>query len=219
MEALDVEMSIAEGEQALQALIKFVRESAGQLEAHAAEKGIFKRLLPIGLAAMKLYFAQRGTGDLGAAITRADGMILPREKPLRGRDYFSIFGKFAVARTCYRTPGEPGIFPLDAQVNLPERCYSYFLQEWMTLFEVEHPFKESSSWFEQLFDLDVAESVLMEVAKEAHEDYEGFYAQRSVPPEDTEGALLVVSFDGKGVPMIKEEAVKLTAKLGTGEKR
>ena len=138
---------------------------------------------------------------------------------LRGRDYFSLFGKFAVARTCYRTPGEPGIFPLDAQVNLPERCYSYFLQEWMTLFEVEHPFKESAGLFEQLFDLDVAESVLMEVAQEAPADYEGFYAQRPVPQEESEGALLVVSFDGKGVPMMKEEAVKLKAKLGTGEKR
>jgi hypothetical protein len=219
MEALEVEMSIAEGERALQTLLQFARESADKLEAHEAEKGIFKRLLPIGLAAMKLYFAQRGTGDVGPAITRADGVLLTREKQLRGRDYFSLFGKFAVARTCYRTRGEPGIFPLDAQVNLPERCYSYFLQEWMTLFEVEHPFKESAGLFEQLFDLDLAESVLMAVAKEAPEDYEGFYAQRPVPQEDPEGALLVVSFDGKGVPMIKEEAVKLTAKLGTGEKR
>ena len=40
-----------------------------------------------------------------------------------------------------------------------------------------------------------------------------------MPQEDTEGELLVVSFDGKGVPMIKVEAVKLRAKLGTGEKR
>jgi hypothetical protein len=219
MDALDVEMSIAEGEQALQALLKFVTESADQIEAHEAEKGIFKRLLPIGLAAMKLYFAQRGTGDVGPAITQADGEMLPREKLLRGRDYFSIFGKFKVARTCYRTPGEPGLFPLDAQVNLPERCYSYFLQEWMTVFAVEHPFKESAGFFAQLFDLDVAESVLMEVAKEAPQDYEAFYAQRPLSAEDTEGALLVVSFDGKGVPMIKEEAAKLKAKLGTGEKR
>jgi hypothetical protein len=219
METLDVEMSIAEGEHAFQALLQFARESGGKLEAHEAEKGIFKRLLPIGLAAMKLYFAQRGTGDMGPAILRADGVVLPRERKLRGRDYFSLFGKFAVARTCYRTPGEPGIFPLDAQVNLPERCYSYFLQEWMTLFEVEHPFQESAGLFEQLFDLDVAESVLMAVAQEAPEDYEGFYAQRPVPQEDTDGALLVVSFDGKGVPMIKAEAVKLKAKLGPGEKR
>src|SRR6266850_7257598 len=183
MDALEVETSIAEGEQALQTLLKCVSESAGTLEAHEAEKGIFKRLLPIGLAAMKLYFAQRGTGDVGPAITRADNVRLPRETPLRGRDYFSLFGKFAVARTCDRTSGEPGIFPLDAQVNLPARCYSYFLQEWMTLFAVEHPFKESAGLFEQLFDLDVAESVLMEVAQEAPEDYEGFYTQRPAPPE------------------------------------
>jgi hypothetical protein len=219
MDALDVETSIAEGEQALQVLMQFARESAGQIEAHEAEKGIFKRLLPIGLAAMKLYFAQRGTGDMGPAVTRVDGVLLPREQKLRGRDYYSIFGKLKVPRTCYRVPGEPGIFPLDAQVNLPKRCYSYFLQEWMTLFEVEHPFKESAGLFAQLFDLEVAESVLTEVAKEAPEDYEGFYAQRPVPPEEGAGALLVVSFDGKGVPMIKAEAVKLKAKLGTGEKR
>ncbi len=219
MEALDVEMSIAEGEQALQALLKFVHESADKLEAHDAEKGIFKRLLPIGLAAMKRYFAQRGTGDVGPAITRADGEMLPRETPLRGRDSCSLFGTFQVARTCDRTPGEPGIFPLDAQVNLPERCSSYVLQEWMTVFEVEHPFKERSSWFEPLFDLEVAESVLMAVAKEAPADYEDFYAQRPMPQEVSEGELLVVSVDGKGVPMIKAEAIKLKAKLGTGEKR
>jgi hypothetical protein len=40
-----------------------------------------------------------------------------------------------------------------------------------------------------------------------------------MPPEESAGELLVVSFDGKGVPMIKAEAVKLKAKLGTGEKR
>jgi hypothetical protein len=219
MDALDVEISIAEGEQALQALLQFARESAETLEAHEAEKGIFKRLLPIGLAAMKLYCAQRGTGDVGPAITRADNVRLRRETQLRGRDDFSLFGKFAVARTCYRTSGEPGICPLDAQVNLPARCYSYFLQEWMTLFAVEHPFKESAGLCEPLFDLDVAESVLMEVAQEAPEDDEGFYIQRPAPQGATEGELLVVSVDGKGVPMIKEAAVKRKAKLGTGEQR
>jgi hypothetical protein len=219
MDALDVETRIAEAEQALQALLRFAREDAGTLEAHEAEKGRFTRLLPIGLAAMKLDFAQRGTGDRGAAITRADGVTLPQEPTLRGRDDFSLFGKFKVARTCYRTAGAPGIFPRDAQGNLPERCDAYFLQEWMPVFAVEHPFQESSAWFAQLFDLEVAESVLIAVAQEAPMDYESFYAPRPVPPEATEGALLVVSCDGKGVPMSKAEAVKLKAKLGTGEQR
>ena len=49
------------------------------------------------------------------------------------------------------------------------------------MFAVEHPFKDSAGLFEQLFDLELAESVLMEVAQEAPEDYEDFYAQRPVP--------------------------------------
>jgi hypothetical protein len=141
MDALDVKTSIAESEQALQVLLQFARDQARKLEAHEAEKGIFKRLLPIGLAAMKLSCAQRGTGDAGPVVTPADGVLLPREQQLRGRDYFSLFGTFAVARTCYRIPGEPGIYPLDAQVNLPARCDSYVLQEWMTGFAIEHPSK------------------------------------------------------------------------------
>jgi hypothetical protein len=219
MDAFDVEASIAEGEDALQALLSFVREQASQLEAHEAEKGIFKRLLPLGLAAMRLYFAVRGTGEVGPAVEREDGVVLEQEGQLRERAYFSLFGKLAVPRTCYRAAGEPGIFPLDAQANLPARCYSYFLQEWMTLFAVEHPFQESTGWFEQLFDLELAASVLIDVAQDAPEDYEAFYAHEPPPAEETEGELLVVSVDGKGVPMIKAEAAKLKAKLGKGEKR
>jgi hypothetical protein len=37
MDALDVETSVAEGEQALQALLQFARDHAGKLEAHEAE--------------------------------------------------------------------------------------------------------------------------------------------------------------------------------------
>jgi hypothetical protein len=209
MEAYDVEASIAEGEEGLQALVSFVREKAGHLQAHEAEKEIFKRLQPLGLAAMGLYFAERGTGDV----------VLPREGKLRAREYFCIFGKFDVPRTCYRALGEPGIFPLAEQVNMPQRCYSYFVQEWMSLFAFEHPFKESAGWFDGLFDLEVAQSVLIDVAKEAHKDYEAFYTQQAAPSQESEGEIMVVSVDGKGVPMIKAETAKLQAKLGKGEKR
>jgi hypothetical protein len=78
---------------------------------------------------MTRYFASRATGDLSAAVTRADGRLLPREAQRRARDDCSLFGTFAVPRTFDRTPGEPGICPLDAQVNFPERCDSYALRE------------------------------------------------------------------------------------------
>jgi len=130
---------------------------------------------------MKTYFAKRGTGDVGPTVVRGDGVVLEREKKLRGRDDFSIFGKFPVFRSCYRTPGETGIFPLDEQVNLPERCYSYFLQDGMTPFDVEQPFDEGSDLFERLFDLSHSPSVLIEVARDAAEDYDAFYEERETP--------------------------------------
>ncbi len=106
MEALDVEMRIAAGEQALQALLTCARERAGTLEAHEAEQGICKRRLPSGLAAMQRSVAERGTGAVGPAVTRADGAMRPRQTPLRGRDSCSLFGTFQVARACrWRTRG------------------------------------------------------------------------------------------------------------------
>jgi len=181
MEAFAVEASRVEGEEAWQALLSFVQEKAGRLEAQEAEKGIFQRLIPLGLAAMGLYFAERGTGEVGPAVEREDGVVWLREGKCRDRDSFSIFGKLAVPRTCYRAMGEAGSFPLDEQANLPARCYSYFLQEWRTLFAVEPPCKESAGWFEQLFDLELAESVLLEVAKDAPQDSEAVYTQEPPP--------------------------------------
>ncbi|PIE63039.1 MAG: hypothetical protein CSA25_02290, partial [Desulfobacter postgatei] len=58
-----------------------------------------------------------------------NGVILKRKSRLHGKDYFSILGKFKVPRTCYRLKGFCGIMPLDAQADLPDRCYSYLLQE------------------------------------------------------------------------------------------
>ena len=186
MDALDVETSIAEGEQALQALLQFARETCRQARGARSGEGHLQAAAAhwVGGDEALLRPARDGRCGTGRHAGRRRAPAAG-DRQLRGRDYFSLFGKFAVARTCYRTPGEPGIFPLDAQVNLPERCYSYFLQEWMTVFEVEHPFKESAGWFEQLFDLEVAESVLMEVAKEAPAGLRGLLCAAARAPRRT----------------------------------
>jgi hypothetical protein len=172
MDAREVETRIAAGEQALQARLTCAREAAGKLEAHAAEQGLFTRLLPMGMAAMQWYVAQRGTGAVGPVVTRADGVLRPREQPRRGRDDCSLCGTCAVVRPCDRTPGEPGICPLDAQVHRPARGDAYVLPEWMTVCAVEHPVQERAGCCAQLVDLDVAERVLMAGAQEAPPDDE-----------------------------------------------
>ena len=94
MQAYDVERSRADGRGCVEALFEFILENAGKMEAHEAEKAAFKMMLPLGLAAMKTYFAKRGTGDVGPTVVRGNGVVREREKKLRGRDYFSIFASF-----------------------------------------------------------------------------------------------------------------------------
>jgi hypothetical protein len=204
----------------LKKIFEFATKAAHEdKQVHETEEGIFQLVFQVAYYALESYFAQKGTGDVGPAIERKDGVVLEREPSLRGRVYFSVFGKLDVPRTCYRAPGEPGIFPLDEQVNFPERRYSYFLQKWMTEFCVEQPFDESALKLDSFFGLNLAASVLGRVAREGQADYDAFYEQKAPPAPETEGELQVVSFDGKGVPMIKAEAAKLKAKLGKGEKR
>jgi hypothetical protein len=121
LEARDVEMRLAAGEPALQVRLPCVRAQAGPLEAPAAEPGLVTRLRPLGVAALTWSCAQRGTGEVGPAIMRADGVVRPRERQRRGRADGARVGTLAGARPCDRTPGEPGLWPLDAPVNRPAR--------------------------------------------------------------------------------------------------
>jgi hypothetical protein len=49
--------------------------------------------------------------------------------------------------------------------------------------------------------------------------YDTFYEHKDVPSSESEGAIEVLEFDGKGGPVIKKEAAKLKARPGKGEKR
>ena len=46
-----------------------------------------------------------------------------------GIAYRSIFGVIEINRAYYQATGLAGIFPLEDEINLPQRGYSYFLQE------------------------------------------------------------------------------------------
>jgi hypothetical protein len=219
MEAYDAECCAGEIRDGAEKIIAFVTSKANRMEAHQVERAVFSLVLRIGLAAMRFYFAERGTGDVGAAIIETGGRVLKRSKGLFVCAYFSIFGKIDVPRTRYRARTGESIFPLDRQANLPERCYSYFLQEVCNRLEVDRPYLESSSFLEEYFELQVAESVLIDLAKDAATDYRPYYENRALPDPEIEGEIQVASFDGKGVPVTKEEAAKLKARLGKGEKR
>ncbi|EFK12163.1 conserved hypothetical protein [delta proteobacterium NaphS2] len=219
MPAYSMEESLLEGHVEVKKLFEFVEDNAASMDAYTMEQNIFFKILAIGLSAMKGYFAQKGTGDVGASLDLEDGTVLKRQKSPSDRNYFSVFGKLSVPRTCYRADGVNGVMPLDAQANLPERSYSYLLQEWMDLLSIRDSFGESSCTLQKLLNLKIHPSRYEVVNQESSNSYDEFYESKEPPSPESEGSVQVIGFDGKGVPVIKQEAAKIQARLGKGEKR
>jgi len=219
MSPYSIEQSISEGRLEVKQLFEFVTNNAENMDAYSMEQGIFSRIMGIGLSAMKGYFAEKGTGDVGNVLELEDQTTLKKEKRLLWKNYFSVFGKLTVPRTCYRTNGREGIMPLDAQANLPDRTYSYLLQEWMDLLSIRDSFGEASVTLNKLLGSGISPSRFEVVNRDSSNSYDDFYENKQAPTPDSEGEMQVIGFDGKGVPVIKSEAAKIQSRLGKGEKR
>lgn len=218
MEAFSMEQSIERVDELVKEVFNFIDESAGSSNAYEMEKRIYERVMAMGQELLKGYFAKKGTGDRGADML-CEGHHLKRQSDLRGKDYFSIFGKFKIPRTYYHAKGCGGICPLDMDANLPKRCYSYLLQEWGSLLGLQDSFEESGMLLAKFFGLPLYPSRIEQIVSESGEDYSSFYEQKKAVDACEEGELAVIEFDGKGIPVIKKEAQKLKARLGKGEKR
>jgi len=219
MSAYSIEEMLLEGQMEVKELFEFVMNNAEAMDAYSMEQRIFSRILGIGLSAMKGYFAEKGTGDIGNVLELEDGTILKKEKRLLWKNYFSVFGKLRVPRTCYRTDGLDGMMPLDAQANLPERSYSYLLEEWMDLLSIRDSFGEASVTLNKLLGSGISPSRFEVVNRESANSYDEFYENKEAPTPESEGKINTVQFDGKGVPVIKSEAAKIQSRLGKGKKR
>ena len=115
---------------------------------------------------------------------------------------------------------EDSFAPLDIALNLPKRCYSYFLSEMVNFLDIKGAYLEGTKFLEKFFGLKVSVSALETISCESSVKYEDYYdLKNSLPETGKKADFTVVSFDGKGVPVIKKEAAKIKGRQGKGEKR
>jgi hypothetical protein len=202
----------------LNEITEFISKNANNMQAHEMEKQLFLKVLEIGKELLQGYFVKVENNDVGLSIFDSKGNQYKRHSKV-GRTYSSVFGKIPVGRMSYWKKGEQTIYPLDNQCNLPESSYSYFLQEIMDSMSVNSSFLECEQDIKTLFNLTIHDKQFEEICRDTVTEYESFYVQNPTPPLDEEGEFQVLSFDGKGVPMIKKEAAKIKPRLGKGEKK
>ncbi len=186
-------------------------------EAHKMEESIYKQLMLLGFTLMQLFFSIQNKGDYGEKIETARGIAKRGRTSVRS--YFSIFGKMKVTRYLYHIE-DVSFVPLDIILNLPVRCYSYFISEFANLLNIKGAYENASELLKRFFGVKLSISALETISKESSDSYEDYYDLKNrLTKLKIEEDYVVVSFDGKGVPMIKSEAAKIVARPGKGEKK
>jgi hypothetical protein len=190
-------------------LQEFVDQAAADGESlYETEKGILAKVLKMGHLAIDRLLQRQGDGDLGLTVQTAGGVELQRSESPVERPLRTVFGEHTFEAYVY-APGPKqkiALRPIDARLNLPAGKYSYLLEEFTQYFCVEQAFGQAADAFQtvlgQKLSVDTLERTNQRVGEQAREYLDAL----PTPPVKEEGELLVATADGKGVPLIRDNA-------------
>lgn len=188
-------------------LVSYVLRAAEEGEViDSVERHLWDSLLRLGWALLRGYVDLQGEGDVGATWALPTGELTKRLDALHERRYVSIFGELQIARRVYgsRERQRFQAVPLDARLALPESDFSYLLEEWAQGFCVHNSFAESRSLLVKILGLDPSVTGLEQMNQSMAPDVEAFQSSQPAPRAETEGELLAVAADGKGIPMRRQ---------------
>ncbi|MDQ7783060.1 MAG: hypothetical protein RDU20_09285 [Desulfomonilaceae bacterium] len=103
--------------------------------------------------------------------------------------YRSVFGAIGIQRAYYHAVGSPGVFSLDAELNLPERGCSYVVQEFSSRLPVAMSYADSPGFLSSFFPLKMPIRSLERIVGDVCEDVDKFYDEKTPSNMSTEGVV------------------------------
>jgi len=207
--------------QALRDLERFLagaadtREPLGVVETGTETRG--RELLRCLLQA---HLDGRGTGDAGPAILvdTDDGPARFARGRTHTRNLVTVFGAVTVTRASYRAGGYLSVHPLDAELCLPARSFSYELSRRVARAVVRGPFAETMDVICEHTGVHLPMRSVEAILKDGAADFESFYTGRAATASRAgRGEIVVGAIDCKGIPMVKPSAAS-KARRGKGDK-
>jgi hypothetical protein len=198
------EQTLLKAQADLQDLVTFARQAAEVgSRIDQVERELMRRLLAVGLTLLQLFIAEHGDGDLGEGLPTEDGHTLRRLPESHDRRYVSIFGELRISRAVYGSREGQRIedAPLDQRLGLPAGDFSYVLEDWTQRFCLKGSFAEAAESLETLLGLRLGSRTLEQMNQGLAGFVIPFRDAVEPPPASEEGPILVVTADGKGVPM------------------
>lgn len=147
-----------------------------------------------------------------------DGVRRPRVEDDHTRTVATLFGRITASRLAYRGPGVGNVHPLDEVLDLPDGLYSTGLARLSSREAVRGSFLEAATAVEYVTGVRIGTRQLIELTRAAAVDVAGFYTARQAPTADP-GDALVITADGKGIPVRPEALRAGTAKLAAKAKQ
>jgi len=177
------------------------------LEAHDkdasdVEREIKQRCLKLMRDLLQANLDTRGPGEAVRPVRDADGVEY-RERRTHRRKLETVFGTVEVERIGYASEGRDSLHPLDADLKLPRELYSLELRRQVAQQAAKNSFDDTIQSVEESTGAEVPKRQAEELVQRSATDFDAFYEQRqeqahAVPGK---GAVLVLTVDGKGLPM------------------
>jgi hypothetical protein len=173
--------------------------------------------LALGRTLLRLFFEQRAAERPVGPVVGPDGTALAYHDR-RPVTYLSVFGKIVFRRHAFAATGHGVVCPLDAELSLPERCYSDLLREWSGFGSADGSYREAAATLERILGWPLSVQALETTAREDAVDVAAFYERPvAVAATVAEAAtILVAQADGKGVPLVQPLPTERPARPGKG---
>jgi hypothetical protein len=185
-------------------ILSFVRHEAQGMEIGEVERRLLSLVISVGRAALVEFVAEKGTGYAGRAISGAHGNRLPYIRD-RSCAYRSIFGTISIRRAYYHAEGSPGVFPLDGELNLPERGYSYLVQEFSSRLAVTMSYEDAQDILSSFFPAKVPIRSMESFVGDLREGVDRFYEEKTAPEVRPDAVVTVATVDKKGIVIRKPD--------------
>lgn len=201
MKIVAVEQEIIKARGVFDALVEHFTDASNEdTRADQAEREIFAGLMQVGQHLLSAFLKRAGDGNQGRQ-RKHRGKLLRRSEQKKTRPYRSIFGVITIQRYVYarRAKQKAEYLPLDEKLGLPAGEHSYVLEDWLQRLCVNDAFAASVQCLADLLGCTVSTRAAERINRELAKYVEPFRTQQ--PMEQADEQIIVVSADGKGVPM------------------
>lgn len=190
-----------------------VSKEARSLTHSELEREIEKRGRELMRRLLEAHLEIRGPGEAVGPVEGSDGVVRDEER-LHKRGLETIFGEVEVKRLGYGAEGSQSLHPLDADLNLPAELYSHQVRRRVAEQAAKGSFDSVVEELSKTTGAKVGKRQVEEMTARGAQDFEAFYeeGQVAVRSVGAAGSILVISTDGKGVVMRRQDLREATRK-------